>query len=579
MKNLDPAIIKKANTWLEGDFDKETKNEVKQLLSNNPKELTEAFYKDLEFGTGGLRGIMGVGTNRMNKYTVGMATQGFANFLNKNNVGKGKIKVAIAYDCRNNSKFFTQIAAEVLSANNIETYIFNELQPTPLLSYAVRRLKCQGGIVITASHNPKEYNGYKVYGEDGGQLISPQDKQVIEEVKSIKNINEVKFNKISENIKIIPEEIIDQYLIDIASLSLSPEIIKKHSDIKIVFSPIHGTTYKLGPMALNSFGFKNVINVPEQDVTDGNFPTVTYPNPEEEAALKMALDKANEKDADIVMATDPDGDRVGIAVKDLNNEFVTLNGNQTAAIIIYYILEQWKANNNIKGKEYIVKTIVTSEILCEIAKYYNVECFDVLTGFKYIAEIIRNLEDKKQFIAGGEESYGYLIGDLARDKDAVISCCFIAEAAAWAKENNKSLYELLIDIYVKFGLYKEKLISITKKGKEGLEEIQGMMNEYRENPPLQINNSKVVLIKDYKLSVEKNLVSKSESKIELPVSNVIQIFLEDGSKITMRPSGTEPKIKFYFGVMDKLESANDYIMLNSKLESHIDSITSSLNIK
>ena len=578
MATIDPVIESRAKQWLSEGFDPETKKQVEYLLNNDPKELIESFYKDLEFGTGGLRGIMGVGTNRINKYTIGMATQGFANFLHKQHSGKDKIKVAIAFDCRNNSKFFTRIAAEVLSANNIEAYVFSELQPTPLLSYAVRELNCQGGIVITASHNPKEYNGYKVYGEDGSQLISPQDKQVIDEVRKIQSIEDVRFEKVSENIKSIPDSLIDAYIECIKGLSLSSDIIEKHKNLKIVFSPIHGTSHKLVPRALKEYGFNTVITIPEQDITDGNFPTVTYPNPEETAALKMALDKAKEIDAELVMATDPDGDRVGIAVKDLKGDFIPLNGNQTASIIIYYLFEQWKAKNRLKGKEYIVKTIVTSEILSKMAAEYNVKCFDVLTGFKYIAEIMRKLEGKETFIAGGEESYGYLIGDHARDKDAVIACCIIAEAAVWAKDAGKSLFELLIDIYVKFGFYKEKLISVTKKGIEGIEEIQSIMDNYRNNPPKEINNSKVILVNDYKLSVEKDFVNNTSTDIKLPKSNVIQIFLEDGTKFTMRPSGTEPKIKFYFGVFGNLDKHEHFKDVDAGLENKVDDIIKALGV-
>lgn len=578
MEKIDQKIISKAQTWLKGNYDKDTKEKVKYLLDNDPKELIESFYKDLEFGTGGLRGVMGIGTNRMNKYTVGMASQGFANYLAKNFPSNKKIKVAIAYDCRNNSKYFAEISANILSANNIEVHIFPELTPVPVLSFAVRKLNCQGGIVITASHNPKEYNGYKVYGNDGGQLISPYDKQVIEEVQKISGINEIKFEKKADNIHIIPDTLINDYLENIKSFSLSPLLIKKHSDLKIVFSPIHGSAYKIVPMAFEKFGFKNIISIPEQNIVDGNFPTVKYPNPEEKAALKMAIEKAEEKNADIVMATDPDCDRVGVAIRNHEGEFIALNGNQTASIIIYYLLEQWEKQNKIKGKEYIVKTIVTSDILKKMSEEYNVECFDVLTGFKYIAEIMRDLDGKKQFIAGGEESYGYLIGDHARDKDAVISCCFVAEAAAWAHENNKTLNDLLIEIYVKFGFYKERLISITKKGKAGLEEIQSMMDSYRSNPPDTINKSKVTIIKDYYLSTEKNIAKNTETEIKLPKSNVIQIFLEDGSRITMRPSGTEPKIKFYFGVKEKLNNKAEFKKVNIALENKIQSIIDSLGI-
>jgi phosphoglucomutase len=569
---IESKIMERATRWLGSEFDQETREAVENLIKNDPKELVDSFYRDLEFGTGGLRGVMGVGTNRMNKYTVGMATQGLANYVKKSFPDEKQLKAAIAYDCRNNSKYFAQITAEILSANNIEVFLFEELKPTPLLSFAVRHHQCHTGIVITASHNPKEYNGYKVYWNDGAQLVAPHDTNVIKEVLKIKDTSEINFLKKEQLIHFIGEETEKIYVDKIKSLSLSPGAIKKHKDLKIVFTPIHGTCVDIVPRSLKAFGFENVYNVPEQDVTSGDFPTVYSPNPEEPAALEMAIKKAIEIDADLVMATDPDGDRVGIAVKNLQGEFILLNGNQAASIIIYYLMEQWKKNGKLTGKEYIVKTIVTTELLKDIAEDYKVESYDVLTGFKFIGEIIRNLEGQKQFIGGGEESYGYLIGDFVRDKDAVVSCCFLAEILAWAKENGLSLYQLLINIYLKYGFYKEKLVSITKKGKEGMEEIQGMMNSYRTSPPSEINGSRLVMIKDYKTSKETNLLSGSTSTIELPKSNVLQFFLEDGSKITMRPSGTEPKIKFYYGVKSNLDKLADFESISKLLDEKLESL-------
>ncbi len=568
---IDSNILERAKVWLGSDFDEATRNEVEHLIKNDPKELTESFYRDLEFGTGGLRGIMGAGTNKMNKYTVGMATQGLANYVKKMFPGE-KLKAAIAYDCRNNSDFFAQISAEILTANGFEVYLFDSLRPTPLLSFTIRQYRCHTGIVITASHNPKEYNGYKVYWNDGAQLVAPHDTNVIDEVLKISDISDINFDKKPENIKILGEETDKIYIDKLTTLSLSPGIIQKHKDLKIVFTPIHGTCVKLVPDALKAFGFENIFSVPQQDITSGDFPTVHSPNPEEPAALEMALQKAREVDADLVMATDPDGDRVGIAVKNNEDQFILLNGNQAASLIIYYLLSQWSEKGKLKGREYIVKTIVTTELLKDIAKDFNTECFDVLTGFKFIGELIRQLEGKKQFIGGGEESYGYLIGDMARDKDAVIACCIIAEAMAWAKESGKTLYQLLIDIYVKYGLYKEKLISITKKGKAGMEEIQGMMENFRNDPPASIDGIKLALVKDYQTSVEMDLLNNTSKAISLPKSNVIQYFLEDGSVITMRPSGTEPKIKFYFGVKGSLQSKEEFKQLNQKLETKLTSL-------
>ncbi len=580
MNPVDEAIMKKARQWMEGDFDEETRNQVKTLMENDPKELTEAFYRDLEFGTGGLRGIMGVGTNRMNKYTVGMATQGFANYLKQSFPEKDQIRVAIAHDCRNNSTFFTEITAEIFSANGFKVFLFDALRPTPQLSFAIRHLGCQGGVMITASHNPKEYNGYKVYWEDGGQLIVPHDKNVIREVQKIKELSQVRFSGKEKHIETLGAEIDEAYIEAVKGVSLSPELCQKHQDLKIVFTPIHGTAVKLAPMALNAYGFKKVFSVPEQDVVSGDFPTVVSPNPEESAALKMALEKAEEVDADLVMATDPDADRVGVAVKDKNGKYLLLNGNQTATILIYYLLEKWKEKEKLTGKEYIVKTIVTTELLKKMALSYGVDCYDVLTGFKFIAEKIRLLEGKKTFIGGGEESYGYLVGDFVRDKDAIVSCCIIAEAAAWARENGKTLYELLIDIYVKFDLHYEKLLSLTKKGKAGMEEIQQMMEKYRKEPPGKINGQRIATIKDYKAGVEKDMFYVNKHyPIDLPSANVLQFLLEDGSKITMRPSGTEPKIKFYFGSEAALESAEEFENTLAKLEDKIDSIIESMKLE
>jgi phosphoglucomutase len=572
---LDDNILERAKTWLGSSFDEATRNEVENLIQNDPKELTESFYRDLEFGTGGLRGIMGAGTNKMNKYTVGMATQGLANYVKKM-FPTEKLKAAIAYDCRNNSDLFARISAEILSANGFEVYLFESLRPTPLLSFTIRQYGCHTGIVITASHNPKEYNGYKVYWNDGAQLVAPHDTNVIDEVQKISGISEINFNHKPELIKILGTETDKIYIQKLTTLSLSPDIIRKHKDMKIVFTPIHGTCVTLVPDALRAYGFENIINVPEQDVTSGDFPTVHSPNPEEPAALEMALQKAREVDADLVMATDPDGDRVGIAVKDNTGKFILLNGNQAASLIIFYLLSQWSKKGKLKGKEYIVKTIVTTELLSEIAKDFDTECYNVLTGFKFIGEIIRQLEGKKQFIGGGEESYGYLVGDMARDKDAVVACCIIAETMAWAKENGQTLYQLLVDIYVKYGFYKEKLISITKKGKAGMEEIKGMMEKFRNNPPESIDGVKLAIMKDYQLSVEKNFQTQTQKPILLPKSDVLQFFLEDGSVITMRPSGTEPKIKFYFGVKADLQSKDDFLKVNAQLDSKLMAISDSI---
>ena len=574
---IDPNVLEKANQWLKGNYDEETKQAIRDMMENDPQELVESFYRDLEFGTGGLRGIMGVGSNRMNKYTVGAATQGFANYLKKNFPEKEPIKVAIAHDSRNNSDYFARITANVFSANGFKVYLFDSLRPTPELSFAIRELGCQGGIVITASHNPKEYNGYKAYWEDGGQLISPHDKEVIAEVEKIKDIAEVKFEARDELIEMIGENIDRIYLEKVKSLSLSPEVIQRQKNFKIVYTPLHGTGVKLVPEALKEFGFENVYIVKEQAVPDGNFPTVKSPNPEEPAALELAIKKAKEVNADLVMATDPDADRVGIAIRK-GDDLVLLNGNQAATLLIFYLLTKWKENNKLTGNEFIVKTIVTTELLTDIADKFGVEHFDVLTGFKYIADIIKRYEGQKTFIGGGEESYGYLVGDFVRDKDAVISCAMIAETAAWAADQGISLFDLLEDIYLEFGFYKEKLISIVRKGKTGAEEIQQMMDNFRNNPPQSLGGSKIVVIKDYLVSTEKNLATGESRLIDLPKSNVLQFITKDGSKVSVRPSGTEPKIKFYFGVKAPLAVREDYEKVAGVLDQKIENITKDLGI-
>lgn len=576
---IDQNIIDKANIWLNGNYDQETKDTIQDYIDNNPNELIESFYRDLEFGTGGLRGIMGVGTNRMNKYTVGAATQGFCNYLKANFPGIDQLKVAIAFDSRNNSPYFAQVTADVFSANGIKVYLFKNLKPTPQLSFAIRQFGCQGGIVITASHNPKEYNGYKAYWDDGGQLISPHDKNVIAEVNKMASVDHIKFKGDNNLIEVLNDDFDQVYLDHIKTLTLSPEVIKRQKDFKIVFTPIHGTGVKLVPDALKMFGFQNVHLVKEQSEPNGNgnFPTVKSPNPEETAALAMAMNQAKEIGADLVMATDPDADRVGIAVRD-GDDFVLLNGNQAATLLIYYLLTKWNENGKLKGKEFIVKTIVTSELLVDIANKYKVKYYDVLTGFKYIADIIKQLEGKETFIGGGEESYGYLVGDFVRDKDAVISCAMIAETAAWAKDNGLGMLELLKQIYVEFGFYKEKLISVVRKGKSGAEEIQKMMSDFRASPPTHMGGSKIVVIKDYQSSESIDLVNNTKTTINQPTSNVLQFFTEDGSKVSVRPSGTEPKIKFYFGLKGKLDKVEDYDKVNDELQQKIDLIVEELGL-
>ena len=572
MEKIAPEIIEKAKVWLSDQYDAETRGIVQDLIDNNPNELLESFYKNLEFGTGGLRGIMGVGSNRMNTYTVAMATQGFANYIKKMFPNIEQPQVAIAYDCRNNSKEFAKTTANVMSANSIKVFIFNSLRPTPELSFAIRELKCQAGVVITASHNPKEYNGYKAYWEDGGQLVSPHDKNVIGEVEKITDISMVNFNTNEGLIEYLDENFDEIYMNKILSLSLSPKLIKKQKDLVFVYTPIHGTGGQIVPKLFEKAGFNNVFTVEEQMIVDGNFPTVVSPNPEEHAALTLAIEKAKKVNADVVLATDPDADRVGIAIKDDKGEYILMNGNQTASLLIYYLLTRWNELGKLTGNEYIVKTIVTTELLFAIADKYNVKKFDVLTGFKFIADKILN-NPGMTFIGGGEESYGYLVGDFVRDKDAAIACFIIAEMTAWAAEQNKTLYQILKEIYKEFGFYKESLISLTKKGISGSEEIKQMMHQFRNNPPKSLLGSRIVEIKDYKQSICIDTILGIETKINLPKSDVLQFFTEDGCKVTIRPSGTEPKIKFYFGTKAKLNDIAEFESVEKEIDDKLSNLT------
>ena len=535
---METNFLQTVQNWLDGNFDEATKAQILALKENDMTELEDAFYRNLEFGTGGLRGIMGVGTNRMNKYTVGMATQGLANYMKANL--EGPLSVCISFDSRNNSPEFAQIAANVLAANGIKVYIFNKLHPIALMSYSVRTKKANAGIMITASHNPKEYNGYKVFWSDGAQVVSPVDKDIVAEVAKITDPSMVKFEagEDAAPIEVMGHEMDEAYLNSVMTLMLSPEACAAHKDLKIVYTPIHGSGVEIVPEFLAKLGFENVYHVPEQDVVDGNFPTVKSPNPEEPGALAMAVAVADKEGADLVMATDPDADRIGIAVRDNEGKMVLLNGNQTASILTYYILRRWSELGKLDGKQYVVKTIVTSELIRAIAEKFGVQVYNVLTGFKWIADIVKKNEGKTTFVCGGEESYGFNVGEFVRDKDAPITCAFVAECAAWAAEQGKTLYQLLQDIYAEFGYYKESLISLTKKGKAGLEEIAAMMVEYRNNPPKEMAGSPVVKVIDY---------SKPE-ETGLPASNVLQFYNEAGDVVTVRPSGTEPKIKFYFGI-------------------------------
>ncbi len=574
---MDAAIQLKVDAWLNGGYDAETKNEIRRLQEEQPEELTESFYRNLEFGTGGLRGIMGVGTNRVNKYTIGMATQGFANYLKKLYKDQ-EIKVAIAHDSRNNSRFFAETTANVFAANGIKAFLFDELRPTPELSFAIRDLKCQGGVVCTASHNPKEYNGYKAYGNDGGQLVPPHDKNVIKEVEAISDVSEIKFTGGEENITIIGKAMDEKYISMVKSLSVYPEIIQKQHNLKIVYTPIHGTGIKLVPEVLSEFGFTNVTIVEEQAKPDGNFPTVNYPNPEESDAMAIGLKKAKEIDADILLGTDPDADRVGIAVKDDKGEWILMNGNQTAVLACAYMIEARKAKGIARPNDMVIKTIVTTEMIDAIAKANGVACYNVLTGFKWIAELIKEKEGKENYIIGGEESFGLMIGDQLRDKDAISAVAFLCEMAAYVKNEGKTLYGKLIELYRQYGFYLEHLISITKKGMTGQQEIADMMQRYRDNPPTQINNVAVKTLLDYETQLGKDLQSGNTWKIDLPKSNVLQFILADGTKISARPSGTEPKIKFYFSVNTKLGESENHDEVKNKLQQRIQNTISDLEL-
>ncbi len=583
---MDTAIQAKINAWLNGNFDEETKEEIKRLQQEKPDELADAFYKNLEFGTGGLRGIMGVGTNRMNKYTVGMATQGYANYLKQcfgssssAKASEDTIKVAIAHDSRNNSRFFAETAANVFAANGVKVFLFEDLRPTPELSFAIRELKCQGGVVCTASHNPKEYNGYKAYWDDGSQLVPPHDKNVIKEVDKIASVDEVKWGGGEANITLIGKEMDEAYMEMVKGLSVYPEIIAKHKDLKIVYTPIHGTGITLLPQVLKKFGFNNLHIVKEQMMPDGNFPTVAYPNPEESEAMSLGLKLAEEIDADILCGTDPDADRIAIGVKDSNGKWVLMNGNQTAVLAFNYLIEARNTKGIAEPNDMVITTIVTTPMIDEVAIKYRIACYRVLTGFKWIAEMIRQKEGEENYIIGGEESFGLMIGDKVRDKDGISAVALLCEMAAFEKEKGRSLYEKMIDLYVQYGFYKEHLISITKKGMDGQQLIAAMMETYRKNPPKVINGSPVVTLRDYELQIEINLLTGEEWKIDMPKSNVLQFILADGSSISARPSGTEPKIKFYFSVNTKLNSAAEFEKVNKELDEKIKAIIGDMKLR
>ena len=573
-------VTAKAQVWLGDGYDEETRTQVKAMLENDDKtELIESFYKDLEFGTGGLRGIMGAGTNRMNIYTVGAATQGLSNYLKKAFPDVPQIKVVIGHDCRNNSRKFAEISADIFSANGIKVYLFDSLRPTPETSFAIRELGCQSGIILTASHNPKEYNGYKAYWSDGAQMIAPHDKETINEVNKITSVKDIKFKGNPDLIEIIGEEMDKKYLERIKTLSLSPDAIARHHDLKIVYTPIHGTGVKMIPASLKNFGFTNIIHVPEQDVVSGDFPTVVSPNPEEPAALDMAIRKAIETDAELVMASDPDADRIGIAIRNDKGEFILVNGNQIVMIFLNYLMTRYKELGRLTGKEFIVKTIVTTETIKTIADRNNIKMYDSYTGFKWIAAVIRELEGKEKYIGGGEESFGFLPEDFARDKDSVSSISLMAEIAAWAKDNGKTMYQMLQDIYLEYGFSKEKGISVVRKGKSGAEEIVAMMKNYRANPLKELAGSEVVLVKDFDSLEATDMKTGKKTKLDMPAtSNVLQYFTEDGTKVSIRPSGTEPKIKFYIEVHGHVDSYADYDRANADADVKIEAIKKSLGI-
>ena len=576
---LEQMVLAKAQAWLDGNYDEATKAQVKALIDNDMKELTESFYKDLEFGTGGLRGIMGVGTNRMNVYTVGTATQGLANYLKKNFAGE-QVKVAVAHDSRNNSRLFAEHVADIFASNGFKVYLFDALRPTPEMSFAIRELGLHSGVVITASHNPKEYNGYKAYWTDGAQVTSPHDVNIIDEVALITSNDQVLKGLNPENITILGEEFDKIYLDRIKKdVQLSPECVAKYHDMKIVYTPLHGSGVRLVPESLKNFGFTNVIMVPEQAVVDGNFPTVESPNPEERKTMAMAIDLAKAEGADLVLATDPDSDRLGVALRTGAGDYVLLNGNQTLALLLSYQLTRWAERGEIDGNQYAVKTIVTSQMANAVAEHFGVKCYDCLTGFKYIAKIIRENEGVAKYIGGGEESFGYLAGDYVRDKDAVSACALAAEAAAWAKDTmGLTLYEWLQQLYVKYGFFRESLVSVVRKGKEGAEQIQQMMVDFRTNAPKVLAGSPVVKVLDYKSLEETNLVTGEKKAIDQDSSNVLQWITADGTLVSVRPSGTEPKIKFYFGVKEPLPSVELYDEVLAKLDAKIETIKNDLKL-
>lgn len=573
---MDTKIQQKIDKWLSGNYDEPSKEAIRKMESENPDELADAFYKNLEFGTGGLRGIMGIGTNRMNKYTVGMATQGYANYLKQ--CFTGEISVAIAHDCRNNSAEFADITANVFAANGIQVYLFESLRPTPELSFAIRHFGCKGGVVCTASHNPKEYNGYKAYWDDGAQMVAPHDKNVIVEVEKIASTDDVKWDGGGKNITIIGKEVDELYLEMVKGLSVYPDVIKAQHDLKIVYTPIHGSGIMLVPQALEKFGFTNVHIVKEQMEPDGNFPTVVYPNPEEKETMSIGLAQAKELDADILLGTDPDADRVGVGVKNNKGEWILLNGNQTALLAFNYMIEARKAKGIAQPNDMVIKTIVTTNMIDKIAEANGVACYNVLTGFKWISSMIKEKEGKENYVVGGEESFGLMIGDKVRDKDAVSAVALICEMAAYEKNKGRSLFAKLVDLYVQYGFYKENLVSITKKGMNGAAEIAKMMEEDRNNPPRQFDEIPVEQLLDYELQTGKNLIDGSEWKIDLPKSNVLQFLLTDGSVISARPSGTEPKIKYYFSVNTTLADAELFDVAEKALDEKIKRIEKELGV-
>jgi len=574
---MDQLIKQKIDQWISGNYEQSVKDEILRLQKDHPDDLIDAFYKNLEFGTGGLRGIMGVGTNRINKYTIGMATQGYANYLKK--CFGENVKVAVAHDCRNNSRFFAETTASVFAANGIKVFLFEALRPTPELSYAIRHLQCQGGVVCTASHNPKEYNGYKAYWDDGAQMVSPHDENVIKEVEKIASVDDVKWSGGEANIVIIGKDFDESYLDMVAALSVYPEICKAQHDLKIVYTSIHGTGITLVPQVLEKFGFDNVHIVDEQRVPDGNFPTVVYPNPEEKEAMSIGLKMAKQLDADILLGTDPDSDRVAIGVKNNEGEWVLMNGNQTAVLAFNYLIEARKAKGIALPNDMVIKTIVTTEMIDTIAKSNEVACYNVLTGFKWIAALIKEKEGKENYIIGGEESFGLMIGDQVRDKDAISAVALLCEMAAYEKNKGRSLYAKMIDLYIQYGMFKEDLISITKKGMNGAAEISQMMQGYRDNPPTTIDGVAVTELLDYELQLGKNLQTGKSWKIDLPKSNVLQFVLTDRTKISARPSGTEPKIKFYFSVNTPLEKKDDFSAAEKFCNNKIARIVDEMGLK